>query len=140
MQVLNYFNKLADIDMLSAEYSNFSTALIDTAQSIASLEASAPFLSYAPGFTFNNIPFVNNHPGFKNIWGSADNNDERKNQKISDVRKHSLSFIEMAERLVPNHRVIRAEVLVELPAKEINYYDEIKRIHSLIQSNLVNPD
>lgn len=128
MHVKNYFNKLANIDTNSKEYLNFSNALFDVNWNDGTLQQSTAILSYAPGFTFYNIPFMNDHPGFKKNWGNSSNSDEHKDASVVKVRKESIAFFEMIEKLVPNHRVIRSEVLMELPNK-ISFTDEISRMH-----------
>jgi hypothetical protein len=128
MFVANNFKKLANLDILSESYLNFSNALLAVRWDSVNLAISAKVLSYAPGFSFSNIPFMNNHPGFKNKWGSKDNSDANKEFDIVNVRKHSLPFFSMIESLMPNHRVIRSEVLAQLP-KKVDRKSEIKQIH-----------
>lgn len=125
----NNFKKIANLDIMSEAYSNFSNALLKVNWSSKQLSASAEVLSYAPGFTFNNIPFMNNHPGFKDKWGADSNSDARKPPDVANVRKYSLPFFSMLESLVPNHKVIRSEVLAQNPKVYVDLNSEIKQFH-----------
>lgn len=129
MFVVNNFKKLADIDITNEAYLNFSNALLEVDWDNTKLAVSAEVLSYAPGFTFNNIPFMNDHIGFKRKWGTSSNGDTYKKPDVIKVRHNSLPFFAMIESLVPNHRVIRSEVLAQAPKNKIDRVSEIKQIH-----------
>ena len=129
MFVVNNFKKLADIDITNEAYLNFSNALLEVDWNSTKLAVSAEVLSYAPGFCFYDVPFMNSHPGFKNKWGADDNSDTAKTKDIVNVRKYSLPFFEMIESLVPNHRVIRSEVLAQNPKSTVDLNSEMKQMH-----------
>ena len=128
MFVVNNFKKISDVDTTTDAYVNFSNALLDVDWNSTKLAGSAKVLSYAPGFTFDNIPFMNEHKGFKEKWGNTNNSNQNKPVDIINVRNNSLPFFALIESLVPNHRVIRSEILAQQP-KEIDRQDEIKQIH-----------
>jgi hypothetical protein len=127
MYVKNNFKKLADIDTTLLAYTNFSNALLNVDWGNA--WPSSRELSYAPGFSFANIPFMNNHSGFKAQWHATNNLDNSLPADMVDVRNNSLAFFSMIESLVPNHRVIRVEILTQKPKGQIDRKSEYNGMH-----------
>jgi hypothetical protein len=72
---------------------------------------------------------MNDHIGFKRKWGTSSNGDTYKKPDVIKVRHNSLPFFAMIESLVPNHKVIRSEVLAQAPKNKIDRVSEIKQIH-----------
>ena len=129
MHLATNINTLATIDTSRKEYVDFKSAILGIDWTPSSyITPSNNALAYAPGVVFANIPFVNDHPAHKQSWGQATTGNIFQTQQFKKLWDSSIPLFSYIEELVPNHRIVKAEILATKP-HAVNNKAEVERIH-----------
>lgn len=126
---------MASLDTEAREYRDFTQAVlaIDWSER-ENFHSSAQVLSYAPGFPLPDVAWSNDHPGYKKMLGPVyrnliglDNSNYSMGTKAY-ARHQSLAFFQYIERILPNHRLVKAEILSHMP-ESVDRQSELNRMH-----------
>lgn len=123
------FQTLATIDLSVPEVWEFRKSLLEIDwMNPSNTYVSAKKLSYAPGFSFHDINFCNNHPEYQKALSLINRDQIEMPECVIRARKLSKPFFDYIERLIPNTYIVKSEIIFN-PPEEINKQAELDRMH-----------
>lgn len=129
MELLKNFDTIAQVNLNCKEYTDMKSAMlaIDWINNHAIRESNAA-LAYAPGIRFFDIPLTKEHPVHIKMLNYLTEEPQYQSTQFKKLWETSVPFFTYIESLIPNHRVVKAEIFAT-PPERYNANEIVKRIH-----------